>query len=36
LISSYNPDSCDGSPNVFEVRSRSEEEALNGEKYSDW
>ncbi len=35
-ISSFNPDSCDGQPNVFDVRSRSDETALNGEKYSDW
>ncbi|MCA1613809.1 MAG: type II secretion system GspH family protein [Acidobacteria bacterium] len=30
-------DSCSGKENVFDVRSRSQEQALNGrEKYSDW
>lgn len=37
--SSYEePDSssCEGSENVFDVRSKSTDTALNGEKYSDW
>ena len=37
--SSYDPadDGCSSSPvNVFDVRSKAEGEALNGEKYSDW
>lgn len=28
--------SCDGGANVFDVRSKSTDTALNGEKYSDW
>jgi general secretion pathway protein G len=39
VLSSYDaPDEgCTGSPvNVFDVRSKSEATALNGEKYSDW
>lgn len=39
LLSNYDdPEgSCSNSPNnVFDVRSRAEGEALNGEKYSDW
>lgn len=39
LLSNYDDadGGCSNSPNnVFDVRSRSEGEALNGEKYSDW
>ena len=39
LRSSYDSadDDCSSSPeNVFDVRSTSDAEALNGEKYSDW
>jgi general secretion pathway protein G len=39
LRSSYaEPDStsCEGGENVFDVRSKSTDTALNGEKYSDW
>jgi general secretion pathway protein G len=39
LRSSYDsPDSssCSGGENIFDVRSKSTETALNGEKYSDW
>jgi general secretion pathway protein G len=39
VLSSYDPpdSGCAGSPvNVFDVRSKAQGEALNGEKYSDW
>jgi general secretion pathway protein G len=39
LRSSYeeaDSSSCDGGENVFDVRSKSTDTALNGEKYSDW
>jgi len=39
LRSSYDPpgEDCSSAPvNVFDVRSKAEGEALNGEKYSDW
>jgi general secretion pathway protein G len=39
LLSNYDPadSGCSGSPNnVFDVRSKAEGEALNGEKYSEW
>jgi general secretion pathway protein G len=39
LRSSYEPpdsSSCEGGENVFDVRSKSTDTALNGEKYSDW
>jgi general secretion pathway protein G len=39
LLSNYDEadSGCSGSPNnVFDVRSKAEGEALNGEKYSDW
>ncbi len=37
VCSSYDtPDNCKGEENVFNVRSKSKDTALNGEKYSDW
>ena len=38
LRSSYDPHDADswGGENVFDVRSKSKEKALNGEQYSDW
>jgi general secretion pathway protein G len=38
IRSSYDPADSNswGGENVFDVRSKSKETALNGEKYSDW
>jgi general secretion pathway protein G len=38
LRSSYDPPDAGswGGENVFDVRSKSRDTALNGEKYSDW
>jgi len=38
LRSCYDPADSDswGGENVFDVRSKSKDKALNGEKYSDW